>query len=333
MIAVILYSREDCHLCEVARQDLEALQSQFPHHLQVVDVDSSPELQRVYGFEVPVVEIGPHTLRAPLTRQDLQSALADVTERKRQFEQALEAPTPVEFQPSRVTWSRADGIADWLARHYLALFNLFIFIYVGLPFLAPALMAAGAPAPARLIYRSYSLVCHQLAYRSFFLFGEQTVYPRQAAGVGGVFNFEQATGLSEAASGDALLAARSYIGSPAIGYKVALCERDVFIYGGILGFGLLYAATGRRLKVLPWYLWVLVGLGPIGLDGVSQLLSQPPFNFLPFRESSPLLRSLTGALFGLTTAWFGYPIVEESMRETRLIMARKRQRLQNLRDT
>jgi uncharacterized membrane protein len=54
---------------------------------------------------------------------------------------------------------------------------------------------------------------------------------------------------------------------------------------------------------------------PIALDGLSQLLSQPPLNILPYRESTPMLRTITGFLFGFMTAWFGYPYVEESMSE------------------
>ncbi len=108
-----------------------------------------------------------------------------------------------------------------------------------------------------------------------------------------------------------------------MGYKVALCERDISIYGAILAFGLIFALSKSRIPALPWYLWVFVGLAPIGFDGVSQLLSQPPFGFFMFRESTPFLRALTGALFGFTTAWFGYPMVEETMAETRRIMATK----------
>jgi hypothetical protein len=57
MIQATLYSREDCHLCRQAQEDLEGLKAEFPHLLVVVDVDSSLALQRQYGFEVPVVEI------------------------------------------------------------------------------------------------------------------------------------------------------------------------------------------------------------------------------------------------------------------------------------
>jgi uncharacterized membrane protein len=93
-----------------------------------------------------------------------------------------------------------------------------------------------------------------------------------------------------------------------VGYKVALCERDMAIYGAILLFGIIYALTGRRIKPLHWMLWLLLGLGPIGLDGFSQLFSQMEWawlaSILPYRESTPFLRVLTVGLFGLTTAWF-----------------------------
>jgi uncharacterized membrane protein len=62
-------------------------------------------------------------------------------------------------------------------------------------------------------------------------------------------------------------------------------------------------------------LWILLGLFPIGLDGGSQLLSYLPFLHFPPRESTPLLRVLTGALFGIASAWFAYPYVQESMDE------------------
>jgi uncharacterized membrane protein len=112
-----------------------------------------------------------------------------------------------------------------------------------------------------------------------------------------------------------------------VGYKIALCERDIAIYGAILLFGLVYAATGRRLKPLHWTLWVLLGMLPIGLDGFSQLFSQVQWawleSILPYRESTPFLRVLTGGLFGLTTAWFAYPYMEASMAETRQFFIKK----------
>jgi uncharacterized membrane protein len=73
-------------------------------------------------------------------------------------------------------------------------------------------------------------------------------------------------------------------------------------------------------------LWILIGLAPIGIDGFSQLLSQTNLsilNWLPLRESTPTLRIITGALFGLATAWFGFPYLEESVQENRLALEMK----------
>ena len=121
--------------------------------------------------------------------------------------------------------------------------------------------------------------------------------------------------------------AREYIGDKTVGYKIALCERDTAIYLAMLFFGILFSVTGRRFKSLHWMLWLLIGIAPIGLDGFSQLFSQFNWQWLasivPYRESTPYLRVLTGALFGFMTAWFAYPTIEESMKETRQYYTKK----------
>ncbi len=318
MIEVTLYSRQDCHLCEIAQKELEELQATIPHHLSVVDVDSDAKLKSLYGFNVPVVQVGPYRLTAPIEKRDLEISLRAV-----QHSQAQEAQLTVDIQEGRlripISWGKSDGISLWLSRHYLALFNLLIFLYVGIPFLAPVLMKIGAPAPARVIYHAYSFVCHQFAFRSWFMFGEQGAYPRASAGLAGLISFQQATGINDAD----LLSARAFIGNAQLGYKVALCERDVAIYGGILLFGLIFSLARGKIKSLHWLVWVIIGIVPIGLDGFSQLISQPPLSLMPFRESTPLLRTATGLLFGLITAWFGYPYVEQSMLENRKFLEGK----------
>ena len=196
------------------------------------------------------------------------------------------------------------------ARHWLLAFNLFVFFYVGLPFLAPVLENAGLSGPARVIYVTYSPLCHQLGYRSLFLFGERVTYPRDV--------FQDYTGINP----NDLLGARAFVGNARMGYKVALCERDVAIYGAILLGGMIFGLpfVRRRLKPLHWLGWILVGLAPIALDGFSQLFSNFPYNTLPLlnllpqRESTLFLRTLTGGLFGLANMWLAYPYVEESMR-------------------
>lgn len=325
MMQVTLYSRSDCHLCEQARQDLEALQIQIPHRLVVVDVDSTLELKRRFGFEVPVVEVGPYVLKAPFTRQALQMTLGAARDRLRQIDQ-VENSNALDSARGSVVWTRADGFTYWMSRHFMLVINLIFAAYLGFSILAPVLMQVGATGPAQVLYKGYSLVCHQLAYRSFFLFGEQWSYPRQAAGVERLVPYGQATGESEGDSNEERFAARDYLGAPGIGYKIALCQRDVAIYAAILLYGILFSYTKKYWPVLPWYLWILIGILPIALDGFSQLLSQPPLELLPYRESTPFLRTLTGALFGFMTAWFGYPLVAEAMDDSLKLMSSKWQR-------
>jgi len=323
VIEVVMYSRDGCHLCDEALEALSALQEKVPHTVRVIDIDQDERLKKKYDQDVPVVVIGPYTLRAPIHPQDLEITLRALKDRQEK-DAALDLAIQRGEISIPVSWGKADRFSLWLSRNYLTMFNLFVFFYVGLAFLAPVLMKVGWTTPANWLYRSYGYVCHQLAFRSWFLFGEQTVYPRSEVNLPGVIPYGEATHLDEAD----LLSARSFIGDEFLGYKIALCERDVSIYLGILAFGLVFSASGRRIKSIPWFLWVVLGLAPIGFDGVSQLISQPPLSLIPFRESTPLLRAVTGGMFGFFTAWFGYPMAEESMRETRDFMEQKLKRHQ-----
>jgi len=331
MITVTVFTRPDCHLCDLIMADLQAIQAAVPHHLNVIDIEADPQYQKDYGAAIPVVKVGPYTLKAPIERQDLEITMRAVMQREQQDAQ-IEADLAGGRILLGVTWTRADQVSLDLSRHYLAFFNILVGLYVGLSFLAPVLMKVGAEWPANALYKVYSTVCHQLPYRSWFLFGEQPYYPRSAAHVDDVIAFGTATGLSEGSATEDIWLVRSYVGDDQIGYKVALCQRDVAIYLAILGFGILFSflrdlPRGRRLPALHWALWLLIGIFPIGLDGGTQLLSQfiPVLNpWLPFRESTPLLRTLTGALFGFTSAWFAYPLVDESFTESIRILERKR---------
>ena len=54
---VILYTRAGCHLCEEAKEQLQALRQQAAFTLRAVDIDRDPELRRLYNDEVPVIFI------------------------------------------------------------------------------------------------------------------------------------------------------------------------------------------------------------------------------------------------------------------------------------
>lgn len=240
-----------------------------------------------------------------------------------------------------------DRLVYWISRHWLALFNVLVAVYVGLPLLAPVLMNVGATGPARVIYTIYSPLCHQMASRSFFLFGEQPAYPREIAGTSLTPIEDYMPSVPEFADASAdpqnwtafLLAARRFLGNEQMGYKMALCERDMAIYVAVLLTGLLYGLLRRRVNIKPLPVWafLIIGLGPIALDGFSQLFSQylvvlapQTAAFLPLRESSPLLRSLTGALFGFSLVWLTYPHIDASMQKTEADQRQKMQQTESL---
>jgi hypothetical protein len=59
MKTVVLFTREQCHLCHVAHDVLLRVQRDHPFELVVVDLDreASPEQRAAYDHEVPVIEI------------------------------------------------------------------------------------------------------------------------------------------------------------------------------------------------------------------------------------------------------------------------------------
>lgn len=325
MITVTLYSRAGCELCKQAEDDLKALQDEIPHKLAILDIDSDPALRDNFALDIPVIEAGPFRLKAPFTKQELKMTLGAAADRRVQLENINDKTFRVNTSQTQ-TLSQADKISYWISKHYLAIFNAFLLLYVGLPFLAPVFKKLNLNGPAKVIYTIYSPLCHQWAFRSFFLFGEQAYYPHSAAKMPGVLTFEQVSGISDVTD-PSRLQARQFQGNPVLGYKVAFCERDVAIWGAMALFGLVYAITKRKLPKLHWTLWILIGMVPIGLDGFSQLFSQIPNAFiqsiLPYRESTPFLRVLTGFLFGISTAWFMFPLIEESMSDTRRLLAKK----------
>jgi uncharacterized membrane protein len=325
MIIVTLYVRAGCDLCERAKADLNALQESVPHKLAIVDVASDTSIREHYAQDVPVVEAGPFKLKAPFTRQQLQMTLAAAADRRGQLERINDKAFQVNTSRTQ-TIGRGDRFSYWMSKHYLAIFNFFLCLYVGLPFLAPVLKKVNLNAPAQVIYLIYRPLCHQWAFRSFFLFGEQAVYPHAAAKAPGLLTFEQVTGITDA-NDPTRIQARLFEGNPQLGYKVAFCERDVAIWGAMALFGLLYAVSGRRFPKMHWAIWVLIGVLPMGLDGFTQLISQIPStfiqSFLPYYESTPFVRTLTGFLFGFSTAWFMFPLIEETMVDTRRLLSKK----------
>lgn len=57
MVKVTLYSKKDCHLCEVAKEMLLKLQQEFPFSLEEVDIEKDRAIFEKYKYLIPVIEI------------------------------------------------------------------------------------------------------------------------------------------------------------------------------------------------------------------------------------------------------------------------------------
>ena len=54
---VTMYSRRNCHLCEVAKEVVESARNEAEFEFEVVFIDGDVGLEKEYGEEVPVTLI------------------------------------------------------------------------------------------------------------------------------------------------------------------------------------------------------------------------------------------------------------------------------------
>ena len=89
-------------------------------------------------------------------------------------EQTPLSPLRLTFNQIAIIW--IIGTAAFLARHWLFLVNGFMALITALSIAAPWLMSRDQTWAAETIYRLYASICHQLDYRSYFIFGHQMAY-------------------------------------------------------------------------------------------------------------------------------------------------------------
>ena len=202
-----------------------------------------------------------------------------------------------------------DRFSVHVARRWLLYAFVFLATFSGLPFVAPVAQRYGYQGISDAIYWIYGLTCHQLAYRSFFLTGPQYAYSLD--------DLQGALNVSNPLAD--VTAWREFRGNDALGYKLAFCERDAAIYMTMALAVIVFAFTRKRVRGLP-FRWYLILMLPMAVDGTWQLLStlmtvSPFANGFPMHESTPFLRIVTGALFGIGTAWFTFPIFDQAMND------------------
>ncbi len=233
--------------------------------------------------------------------------------------------------PSRRSAGRSPARpAAWIERTWPYLVLLLLGVWTLTPWLAPLFMHLGWTGPGRAVYAVYSLFCHQMPQRSWFLFGESFTY-----------SLDQ---IASAWPGTTtMLGMRGFIGTPEMGWKLAWSDRMVSFYGGFFLFGLFYLAARRRILVHGWRIswrWLVVLLLPIALDGVSHMISDLWGLGVGFRETNvwlagltnhalpssfyagdglgsfnSLMRLLTGLLASFALIFWSFPLVNRSLAE------------------
>ncbi len=222
-----------------------------------------------------------------------------------------------------ITPKSKQSALDWISNHWFEVFLIVYGIWIWLPFLAPVFMNLGWEGAGKTIYFIYSLFCHQLPERSFFFFGEKTMYT-----------------LSEiqAAWQDTVnpMILRQFIGNPEMGWKVAWSDRMISFYSSVWLFALLWYPLRRKVKPLSWWAFALFLL-PMFLDGSTHAVSDLAGIGLGFRDSNLWLatltknsfpasfyagdalgsfnswaRFITGLLAGLAIVWLALPYIFQS---------------------
>ncbi|MBI3739213.1 MAG: DUF2085 domain-containing protein [Chloroflexi bacterium] len=180
----------------------------------------------------------------------------------------------------------ARSIGDRISQHWLGIFFVVYGLWVWLPWLAPISMHFGWDGAGKAIYLIYSFFCHQLPERSFFLFGQKSMYSLTEV---------------QAAWQNTLnpLILRKFIGDQTTGWKVAWSDRMVSFYTSVWIFAVLWFPLRRKIKPLPWWGFALFLL-PIAIDGGTHMISDFAGIGQGFRDSNQWLAALTNNVFPAT---------------------------------
>ena len=57
MLNVTIYSKNNCHLCDVAIETLLKVRKEFPFSLTEIDIEKDKEIFEKYKYLIPVIEI------------------------------------------------------------------------------------------------------------------------------------------------------------------------------------------------------------------------------------------------------------------------------------
>ena len=170
---------------------------------------------------------------------------------------------------------KLTGPIMFIARHWLAILTALVMLFTVPIVLVPLMESTDIPILSTIggiIFKFYGgPVCHQLPERSFFIFG----------------------------------------------YQMTVCSRCFAIYTTFLAGCILFAFVRKWLK--PWnIIYYIICCVPMAIDGTTQLFGiaiprsiGPNWQLVWMAESTNELRLITGAIFGLASALYVLPFLQE----------------------
>ena len=185
---------------------------------------------------------------------------------------------------------------SWCINNSHWILTIFITLYTIVPILSPIFLKLGLERPGWWIQTIYRVFCHQRPERSVFLFGSKFTYSYKELIDNGYW---------------VSFFGYPFVGNETIGYKIAFCSRDLFLYGALSISGIFVSIFPKKVDT-PWWISILL-ISPMLLDGTIQFLSELAFitqNSLgielakPFYLSNNLTRAITGGLFGIGVGLF-----------------------------
>jgi glutaredoxin len=76
MLKLKLYSKKDCHLCDIAKKELNDLRKELTFYIIEVDIENDRESFEKYKHMIPVIEIdGKVIFTGRIDREKLNNAL------------------------------------------------------------------------------------------------------------------------------------------------------------------------------------------------------------------------------------------------------------------
>ncbi len=77
MIALTIYSRPGCHLCDEMKAVINRVAQSIPLQLEEIDISTSRELEERYGLEIPVLMVeGKKAAKYRIGEEELRKVLA-----------------------------------------------------------------------------------------------------------------------------------------------------------------------------------------------------------------------------------------------------------------